>query len=319
MKCDLHRHLGGSFSPKIIYEILIEQGLEYSLNDIISKMTYKDDNERDFYNFLNKFRILNEIRWYGDVIRMAIRSVCWNIAREKLDYVEIKLSLDKYLVHTGWSPIRLSKFVYDLFEEFLGGWGVEFGLVFCLKYEADKSAQCELANCILESDFADCFVGIDLVGDEAKFDVEFYKPIFKLWKDAGKGLEVHAGESQSAENVRLAISELGVNRVAHGIKIVNHPDIIKLAIDHNVCFDVAPSSNWYTGVVSEDVVHPARKLIDAGCIVTIGTDDPEILCTTLDDEYCKIRDSCSLDDSEIIKLMVNSVEHAFRDFNDIIK
>jgi len=319
MRVDLHRHLGGSINYKMVHNVLKAQGHEYSLDEVRRSMTYEDDEPRTFYGFLDKFRLLREIIWDKDTICEVISSICWGIIREQLDYVEIKLSIDRYLEHTGLCPESVAELLYDAFDDGLGRWGINFGLVLSLKYESDRVFQSDIARKVSERSFADCFVGIDLVGDEARFDVGFYEPIFGIWKDAGKGLEAHVGESQSAENVRLAIERLGVNRIAHGVSACIYPDILKLAKRNNVCFDIAPSSNWYTGVVPRDIVHPARMIVDHGCRVTIGTDDPEILCTTLDDEYRNIASSCSFDDSRIIDIMTNSVICAFKDFSDVLK
>jgi adenosine deaminase len=273
-------------------------------------MTFADDEPKNFYNFLSKFNILDEIHWDEWALDYAITQVCWDIAREHIDYAELKFSVDRYSQSLGWPNQRVVKFIHDIIERECDKWGMYIALVLSLKYSTDKERQRQIAK-LIETDAADCIVGIDLVGDEGVFTPDFYVPIFREWKKAGKGLEAHVGESQSAENVRIAIEKLGVHRVAHGIKAADYPDILALAKERNVCFDTALTSNLFTGVVPSLREHPAKRLINQGVAVTIGTDDPAILGTDLDKEYSLLQTTFKLSDEQIIDVMYNSYLYAF--------
>ena len=43
--------------------------------------------------------------------------------------------------------------------------------------------------------------------------------------------------------MREAIEELGVTRIQHGVRAIEDPSVVKLAIDRDVTFDVCPISN----------------------------------------------------------------------------
>jgi adenosine deaminase len=273
-------------------------------------MTFADDEPKCFYNFLSKFNILDEIRWDEWALDYAITQVCWDIAREHIDYAELKFSVDRYSQSLGWPNERVVKFIHGIIERECDKWGMYIALVLSLKYSTDKERQRQIAK-LIETDAAECIIGIDLVGDEAKFDPAFYAEIFAEWKKAGKGLEAHVGESQPAENVRIAIEKLGVHRVAHGIKAADYPDILALAKERNVCFDTALTSNLFTGVVPSLQEHPVKRLLDQGVAVTIGTDDPAILLTDLDREYTLLQTTFGLSDEQVIDVMHNSYLHAF--------
>ena len=84
---------------------------------------------------------------------------------------------------------------------------------------------------------------------------------FQFWRDAGKGIVVHAGESQSARNVREAILKLKPHRIAHGVQVPDEdPELLDICKDKNICFDIAITSNIYTGVAKSGHDHPARKM-----------------------------------------------------------
>lgn len=280
-------------------------------------MVETPDEKHTFLGFLDKFAILETIVWDEWALQHAIKQVCWDIAAEGLEYVEIKFTLDKYLKNPRWTPESVVRFIYDCFMEQTQKWGFYPALVLALRYDTDREMQKKIAKCIADPLVNDRVVGLDLVGDESFYDASFYKPIFDQWRESKKGLEAHVGESQNAENVRTAIETLRVDRVAHGIKAADHPDILKLANDREICFDIALTSNIDTGVVGSYVDHPFRKMLDAGCNLTIGTDDPVMLQTKLDDEYAKLRHHFGLTDAQLLDLMYNSFKFAFVDLNNL--
>jgi adenosine deaminase len=283
----------------------------------MSKRRFASGEQYGFYEFLSKFKILETIHWDERAIGIAINQVCWDMAREGLDYVELKFTVDKYMRFMDWTPQKAIKLIHHFVEQESQFDRVKVGLVLSIKYETDKALQKKIAAIIDDSDVADLVVGIDLVGDEAKFDPDFFVPLLKPWSKAGKGVMAHVGESQSAENVRIAIEKLNVKRVSHGIKAVSDPNIIALAKERNICFDIALSSNICTGVAMGVKYHPIWKLLEEGCTVTIGTDDPYVLNTTLDREYEML--SGMISDDKIMDIMDNSVKYALLDLKNIQK
>jgi len=278
------------------------------MEQIQESMLYKENEPYTFQKFLRKFDILEKINWNRENIKKVIQQISWNIVAEKINYCELKLSIGRYVRDSGLNASDVIKFIHDIISEEEQKWDVRLPIILCLKYESDKKQQLEFSN-IIKNGARDCVSGIDLVGDEEYLDIDFYIPIFKRWKDAGKGLQAHVGESQSAENVRLAIEKLNVDRIAHGIHAADHPDILDLAKSKDVCFDIALSSNVYTGVVKSISEHPIRKLFEK-IDVTIGTDDPVILNTNLDNEYRILLD-LGFTENEILQIIDNSIYHAF--------
>ena len=274
-------------------------------------MTYSENEEHTFDHFLEKFQILDNIIWDQQSIEDTIKQVCYDLARERIDYAEIKLSIDKYVRHTNWSDEETIELLTRCFREESEKWGIKVGLVLSLKYEADRRRQKEIANLILNPDIAMHFIGIDLVGNEEFYSTDFYTPIFKTWKSAGKGLIAHVGENQSVENIQTAIEKLNVDRIAHGIKIIEDQYVIDLAKERKICFDIAITSNLYTGVVGKLEEHPVKQMLDKGLIITIGTDDPVILNTTLNKEYDLLMRCTNIKTDNIMDIMENSCKYAF--------
>ena len=62
-------------------------------------------------------------------------------------------------------------------------------------------------------------------------------------------------------------------------------DVARLARDQNIVFEVCPTSNYQSGVISDLAAHPLPAMAAVGLNVTINTDDPGVSALTLSDEY----------------------------------
>lgn len=320
MRIDLHRHIGGSIRPSTIYEIIQKQQRVHRIiteEEVTKSMMISPTEGLTFQNFLRKFQIFEAVHWDEWAITQSLKQVVYDIAHEQIEYCELKFTIDKYVKYTNWSDVDVIKFIHKVVQEEAAKWDIFIGLVLAVKYEADRERQKQITSLISNAEVAERVVGLDLVGDEQFFDVDFYAPIFDEWRRAGKGLEAHVGETVSAENVRLAIERLGVKRIAHGIKAAISPDILALAKERDVCFDIAITSNVLTGQVPSYDTHPVGRILEAGVPVTIGTDDPAILGIDLDHEYMRLQKHFNLDDEKLMDVMENSYKYAFIDWKTI--
>jgi adenosine deaminase len=131
----------------------------------------------------------------------------------------------------------------------------------------------------------DGLAGVDLHGDEALPTEAWTARVWQRLRGAGKVTKAHAGEFDGASRVREAIEELGVTRVQHGVRAAEDPEVMALARDRGVTFDVCPISNVRLKVAPSMAEHPLRQLRAAGIRCTISTDDPLCFANTVNDEY----------------------------------
>jgi adenosine deaminase len=127
--------------------------------------------------------------------------------------------------------------------------------------------------------------GIDLHGHELMATPPETAAIWERARTAGKITKCHAGEFDGAARVREAIEVLGVRRIQHGIRAIEDPAVLKLAVAADVTFDVCPISNVALKVVPSMAEHPIRRLIRAGIRCTVSTDDPLCFANTITEEY----------------------------------
>ena len=71
MFIDTHVHLGGCITSEFVWEVIQRDDLYYlgeSLSDVISAMQFGPGEEPNFHKFLDKFKILDKIKWNEELI-----------------------------------------------------------------------------------------------------------------------------------------------------------------------------------------------------------------------------------------------------------
>ena len=128
-------------------------------------------------------------------------------------------------------------------------------------------------------------VGVGLGGLEAEYPPEPYEAVFKHAKTLGLGSVPHAGEVAGAASVRGALESLEADRLRHGIRAEEDPGLVRELVARGTVLDVCPLSNLRTGAVASLHDHPLPRLVAAGVLCSISTDDPAMFDTDLSRDY----------------------------------
>lgn len=155
-------------------------------------------------------------------------------------------------------------------------------------------------------------VGFDLAGDELRYpDLTQYAECFAIARAGGLGLTCHAAEAAAGTAALETVELFGVTRIGHGAHIVDDPRVLERFAALGIAVEVCPSSNRYTGAISDLSGHPAPKFRDAGIAVVLGDDNPRQTDSLLSNERAILRDRLGFDERALRKLDVDSVAHAF--------
>ncbi len=130
--------------------------------------------------------------------------------------------------------------------------------------------------------------GVDLHGFEQVPTEPWTAKVWQRLRAAGKVTKCHAGEFDGATRVREAIELLGVTRVQHGVRAIEDPAVVDLAIARGVTFDVCPISNLKLKVVPSMAEHPLKALRAAGVRCTVSSDDPLVFGNQVSDDYAAL-------------------------------
>ncbi len=128
---------------------------------------------------------------------------------------------------------------------------------------------------------------------------------------AGLRRTVHAGESSGPEGVRDAIELLGADRIDHGVRAIEDPELVALLVDRQIPLGICPTSNLTLGVYRRIEDHPIDRLRRAGVAVSINTDDPVLLGASLVGEYALCSQAFGWSDDILRALARTSIDASF--------
>lgn len=151
-------------------------------------------------------------------------------------------------------------------------------------------------------------VALGLANDEAAWPPEPFAPAFALARDAGLLCTPHAGELAGPDSVRGALDALGADRIQHGVRAIEDPDLVQRLADDGVCCDVCPTSNVLLSVVPTLEASALGPLLDAGVACSVNADDPLLFGPGLLDEYELCREQLGFDDERMAHIARCSID-----------
>jgi adenosine deaminase len=243
-----------------------------------------DDEEFTFENFLSKFQTLRLFYRSPDVIERITQEAIQDAAADNIRYMELRFTPVALSRAESFPLAQVMDWVAEAAASAASGFGVKTRLIASVNRHEGPEVAREVAR-LAARRIDKGFVGLDLAGNEADFSGMQFIGVFKEAKQAGLKITVHAGEWGGAENILDAILYLSADRVGHGARLLDNPDIADLAMQRKIPLEICVTSNLQSGVFSKLENHPIMQMVSSGLNVTINTDDPSISKITLSDEY----------------------------------
>ncbi len=148
----------------------------------------------------------------------------------------------------------------------------------------------------------DGLVSFGLGGPEIGVPRPQFAEQFAAARAAGLHSVPHAGESTGPHTIWDALTDLGAERIGHGINAVHDPALMSHLAERDIALEVCPTSNVCTRSVPTLAEHPLPALVAAGVPVTINSDDPPMFATTLNHEYVVAAGLLGLDHAGVADL-----------------
>ncbi len=176
--------------------------------------------------------------------------------------------------------------------------------------EDDAIATLEAALPLRET-YADLWTGIGLDSAERNNPPEKFARVYARCAQLGFKLVAHAGEEGPPEYVRSALDVLGVARIDHGVRSGEDPQLLQTLIRRRIPLTVCPLSNLKLGVVRDLAEHNLARLLRAGAMVTVNSDDPAYFGGYILDNYIAVAHALDLSRDELVTLAANSLSASF--------
>ncbi|MCJ1226875.1 adenine deaminase [Toensbergia leucococca] len=137
--------------------------------------------------------------------------------------------------------------------------------------------------------------GVGLDSSEKDFPPELFKGVFEQAREMGTRRTAHAGEEGGAEFVRAALDTLGVERIDHGVKMVEDPALVAEVARRQLLVTVCPLSNVRLKGVRNVGELPIRAFLEARVRFSINSDDPAYFGGYILDNYCAVQEAFGLE------------------------
>jgi len=154
-------------------------------------------------------------------------------------------------------------------------------------------------------------VGVGMDSTELGVDLAAFKPAYDLARSAGLRLTGHAGEAVGVgpANIRTALDVLGVERIDHGVAVMEDPELVRRMAGERIPLTVCPNSNVVIANRFPSLeAHPFRAMREAGLVATINTDDPGMIDLDLGKEYRSVAAAQRLSFDEVAAVALDGVE-----------
>jgi adenosine deaminase len=304
-KAELHVHLEGTATPDLVRRIAMRNGLEVPDGVFATPERFA---WRDFLDFLNTYNLVCSVIRTGEDYRDIAYEYLAACARDGAIYVELTASIDHARL-SGMSDAEHWEGIAAGIDAARAEHGIEARILSVAVRNYGVARAIEIAELTAARPHP-YVVGFSLAGDEAGYPPEPYLEAYRVAADSGLGCTVHAGEWAGAASVRGAL-ELPVTRIAHGVRAIEDPGLVRELARRQVTLEVCPTSNVVLGVFPSFQEHPFPALRDAGIPLTLGSDDPPYFGASVGGEYAIAREHFGLGDSELLDVTRTAIEASF--------
>lgn len=283
-KTELHVHLDGSLRPSTMIELAAEVGKPLPSTDAaeLKTLMLAGDSE-NLVDYLSRFTTTLSVMQTAESLERTAFELAEDNALENVKYLEVRYSPILHtqegmpLTETVEAPLRGLARAEEKY-------GIKTGLIICGIRNMEPETSRDLADLTVAYKTRGV-VAFDLAGAEYNYPAKKHKNAFFTVINKNIATTIHAGEAYGAESIHQAIHYCRANRIGHGTRLFEDPDLMGFVNDFRIPLEICLTSNVQTRAVASFQEHPLRQYYDEGLVVTLNTDNRLISGTTVSNEY----------------------------------
>ena len=154
-------------------------------------------------------------------------------------------------------------------------------------------------------------IGVGLDSSEVGRPPSLFEEGFRRAREEGLHVVAHAGEEGPPAYIREALDVLHAERIDHGVRVDEDPELVQRVVRDRIPLTMCPLSNLRLRVVDDLAHHNLKRLLDAGVVVTINSDDPAYFGGYIVDNYVAAASALGLTTMDLAKIARSSIEASF--------
>ncbi len=305
-KAELHIHIEGSLEPELIFALAQRNGLALPYASVEAlRSAYAFTNLQSFLDiyYAGASVLLKEQDFYDMTRAYLLKAAQDNV-------VHAELFFDPQ-THTA-RGVRMETIINGLHRAGVDAnaeLGISVSLIMCfLRHLSDEEAFETLEQAL---PFRDKLIGVGLDSGEVGNPPEKFARVFARCRALGFHRVAHAGEEGPPAYVWTALDVLKVERVDHGVQSGKDAALMQRLAQDRIPLTVCPLSNLKLCVFPDLAGHNLRRLLDAGLVATVNSDDPAYFGGYMNDNFTQTFAALHLDAQHAWTLARNSFEASF--------
>ena len=305
-KMELHCHLDGAIDPSMLREMQ-RRGVQVPVSPEALEAAYPVQSFDDFLRWFGVVRpFYADLEFFKPILTIHLE----RLKAQNVVYSEI-------MIPSSLMPRDRDELI-GKFGEFRNGanqWeGEEIRVEFIIAFGRNKTPEAveELADRILLLHEANLIVGVALAGaPEQGCPVKPFRKTWQRLREAGIGIEIHAGEWGGPESVWDALENGFPHRIGHGVALFRDPRLVKRFQEERIHVEMCPTSNVKTGSVGCIEEHPVRLARELGLNFSINTDDPGAFECSMESEYQLLTQTFGFEEEDFKRVGENTFNARF--------
>lgn len=309
-KTDLHCHLDGSLRLETFLELAAGAGLQVPADRAEARRLFLPEARVEGQpEFLRYFDHTLAVLQDAASLARAARELALDFAAEGGWYLEVRFCPLLHLARGLSADDAVAAVVAGLREAEARA-SVQTGVIITGLRTINPEVSYSLAELAVRWKGRGV-VAFDLAGAEKDYPAKDHREAFYLVMNNNLNSTIHAGEGFGPASIHQALHYCGANRIGHGTRLHEDPDLLAYVNDHRIPLEMCISSNVQMGVVPSVADHPLRRYLDLGLRVTLNTDNRLFVPTDLVRELRLAADAFDLTLLEVENLLLNGFKSAF--------
>ncbi len=305
-KAELHVHIEGTLEPELMFSLARRNQVSLPYESVEElREAYDFSNLQSFLDiYYAGACVLREARDFEDMARAYLERA----AADNVVHAEIFFDPQTHTAR-GVPMDKVIDGLHRACERAREEQGVGATLILCfLRHLSEEEAFETLEQAL---PLRDKFIGVGLDSSEVGHPPEKFARVFARCRELGLHLVAHAGEEGPPQYVWTALDLLKVERIDHGVQSAKDPALMQRLARDRIPLTVCPLSNLKLRVVPELAAHNIGKLLDAGLVATINSDDPAYFGGYMNDNFVRTFAATGLSAAQAYRLAVNSFDASF--------
>ena len=304
-KTELHIHVEGALEPELALSLARQHGVKLPYRNVRqARAAYAFTCLQDFLDIY--YAGVDVLRTPRDFYELASTY----LRRAEADEVwHVEMFFDPQAHTARGIPFDTVMRGLTLAAEEARGRGMTVSLILCFLRHLSEQQAFETLEAA--EPHRDALLGIGLDSTEIGNPPEKFRNVFAAARDMGLYLTAHAGEEGPPEYIWQALDVLGVHRIDHGNRALEDDALVARLERDRIPLTVCPLSNLKLGVVDDLRNHPLRRMLDAGLLVTVNSDDPAYFGGYINENFARVAAALDLAKDELEKLFDNSFLASF--------